>query len=187
MLKNNTRFEEKNVIDILNIMMNKLSIMEEKIKLHWSPDQLASREQNEVAKLPSTSTIYRMIHNGKIGKIEKIRMCHLRRKGKFKGHTYRQVRFDYEGRAIRMRAKEIYKREEVGHWEGDTIDSGKNGSKVKLVLLQWLRETRYCIVIKVENKTSEIVSKAIIEAMKNLPETFVKTITFDRGLGVFKL
>jgi len=126
------------------------SYIEEKIKLHWSPDQIANREQNEVAKLPSISTIYRMIHNGKIGKKEEIRMCHLRRKGEFKGHKYRQGRFDDEGRSIRMRPKEVYNREEIGHWEGDTIDSGKNGSKVKnkasfVTMVE--RKTRFCFEI----------------------------------------
>jgi len=43
------------------------SYIEEKIKLHWSPEQIVNREQNEIEKLPSISTIYRMIHNGRIG------------------------------------------------------------------------------------------------------------------------
>ena len=87
--------------------------IENKIKLHGSPEQIAEKQQTKIAKLPPTSTIYGMMHNGKI---EKIRMCHLRRKGKFKGHKYRQGRFDDESRSIGMKAKNIYKREEVGYW-----------------------------------------------------------------------
>lgn len=160
------------------------SYIEEKIKLHWSPEQIVNRKQEKIEKLPSISTIYRMIYNGKIGKKEKIGMYQLRRKGQFKGHKCRQGCFDDKGRSIRNRPKHVYKREEIGHWEGDTVDSGKNGSKVKskasfVTIVE--RKTRYCIVVKVPDKTSETVAKAIIEAMKDLPEGFVKTITFDRG------
>jgi IS30 family transposase len=37
------------------------------------------------------------------------------------------------------------------------------------------------IAIKVPNRTAEIVSQAIIKALKDFPEDMVKTITFDRG------
>lgn len=160
------------------------SYIEEKIKLHWSPEQIFNREQNEIEKLPSISTIYRMIHNGKIGKQERIRMCHLRRKGEFKGHKYRRGRFDDKGRSIRSRPNQIYKRDEIGHWEGDTIDSGKDGGNVrsKYCLVSLVeRKTRFCIVLLSKDKVAKNITKIIIEAMKDLPEGLVKTITFDRG------
>ena len=43
------------------------------------------------------------------------------------------------------------------------------------------RKSRMYIAIKVPNRTAEIVSQAIIKALKDFPEDMVKTITFDRG------
>lgn len=43
------------------------------------------------------------------------------------------------------------------------------------------RKSRMYIAIKVPNRTAEIVSQAIIKALKDYPEDMVKTITFDRG------
>lgn len=43
------------------------------------------------------------------------------------------------------------------------------------------RKSRMYIAIKVANRTAEIVSQAIIKALKDFPEDMVKTITFDRG------
>lgn len=43
------------------------------------------------------------------------------------------------------------------------------------------RKSRYYIAILVKNRKSENVTKAIINASKDLPKELVKTITFDRG------
>ena len=55
--------------------------IKEKIENHWSPEQLVNRAKMEKIKTPSTATVYRMIHRGVI---PKIKMEHLRRKGRFK-------------------------------------------------------------------------------------------------------
>ena len=55
--------------------------IKEKIENHWSPEQLVNRAKMEKIKTPSTATVYRMILRGII---PKIKMEHLRRKGRFK-------------------------------------------------------------------------------------------------------
>src|SRR5699024_2149433 len=59
---------------------NVLSYIEEKILLHWSPEQIANRNMEGIS-IPSSSIIYRMIHRKQI---RQITMEHLRRKGHFK-------------------------------------------------------------------------------------------------------
>ena len=55
--------------------------LENKIELHWSPDQIINRnEDNKPSQFPSISTIYRWI---RLGYIPKTNIEHLRRKGKF--------------------------------------------------------------------------------------------------------
>lgn len=43
------------------------------------------------------------------------------------------------------------------------------------------RKSRFYIAIKVKNRTTAVVTPAIIEALSGFPDELVKTITFDRG------
>lgn len=78
----------------------------------------------------------------------------------------------------------IYKRQEIGHWEADTVESGRFDHKRKsgycfVTLAE--RKSRYYIAILVKNRKSKNVTPAIINALKDFPKELVKTITFDRG------
>ena len=131
--------------------------------------------------MPSTSTIYRLIHAKKLPKTS---MENLRRKGKFKRPAEKRGKFNDKGRTIKKRSKEIYKRQELGHWEADTVESGRLDHKRKsgycfVTLAE--RKSRYYIAILVENRKSENVTPAIINALKDFPKELEKTITFDRG------
>ena len=161
----------KDVIDYLTVKINE----------HWSPEQISNRSTKVIYQTPSTSTIYRLIHAKKLPKIS---MENLRRKGNFKRPAEKRGKFNDKGRTIKKRPKEIYKRQEIGHWEGDTVESGRFDHKRKsdycfVTLVE--RKSRYYIAILVENRKSENVTPAIINALKDFPEELVKTITFDRG------
>lgn len=152
-----------------------------KISEHWSPEQISNRSTNVIKQVPSTSTIYRLIHAKKLPKTS---MEKLRRKGKFKRPAEKRGKFNDKGRTIKKRPKEIYTRQELGHCEADTVESGRLDYKRKsgycfVTLAE--RKSRYYIAILVENRKSENVTPAIINALKNLPKELVKTITFDRG------
>ncbi len=171
---NKFKIDDKNIFEYIEI----------KIKLHWSPEQISNRKSNEIKNIPSTSTIYRLIEKGKIGKQEKITKNNLRRKGKFKRPAETRGKFNDKGRTIKKRPAEVKKRETFGNWEGDTVESGRDDhvrkSKSCFVTLVE-RKSRFCIAILVPSKKESDVTSAIIEAMKNLPSELVKTITFDRG------
>ncbi len=157
-----------------------LSYVKEKIEKHWSPEQVRGRG-SDTLHIPSTSTIYRMIHERRLGPIT---MEKLRRKGNFKRPAETRGKFNDGGRTIKKRDKSIYKRKEVGHWEGDTVVSGKEDhtpkSKVCFVTLAE-RKARFFLAIKVPDRTAASVTPAIISALKKYPPELVKTITFDRG------
>lgn len=165
-----TKFS-KDVIDYLTIKINE----------HWSPEQISNRNTNAIDHIPSTSTIYRLIHSKKLLKTN---MGNLRRKGKFKRPAEKRGKFNDKGRTIKKRPKEIYKRQELGHWEADTVESGRFDHKRKsgycFVTLA-KRKSRYYIAILVENRKSENVTPAIINVLKDFPKELVKTIIFDRG------
>ena len=162
---------------------NVIEYIEEKIHLRWSPEQISHRIcDNENLNIPSTATIYRMIHDKRIPKVE---MIQLRRKGHFKRPAETRGKFNVSSsRSIKKRPKDIYKRLELGHWEGDTVESGRNDharkSSVCFVTLAE-RKSRFYIAIKVPSRKECYVTPAIIEALKQFPSELVKTITFDRG------
>lgn len=151
-----------------------------RIEEHWSPDEIYHRKCSDL-DIPSTSTIYRMIKQKRLGSIT---MKRLRRKGKFKRPAETRGKFNDGGRTIKKRDKSVYKRIELGHWEGDTVESGRVDHKRKssycfVTLAE--RKSRFYIAIKVKNRTAAVVTPAIIEALSGFPDELVKTITFDRG------
>ena len=157
-----------------------LEYIKSKIEIHWSPEQIANRVNYEL-NIPSFSTIYRMIHQKRLGTIC---MENLRRKGIFKRPAEKRGKFNDGGKTIRKRDKSVYGRKELGHWEGDTVESGRNDrkrkSKVCFVTLVERKSRKY-IAIKVPDKTAVSVTPAIIKALEAMPDDLVKTITFDRG------
>lgn len=155
--------------------------LRDRIEEHWSPEQIANRPEPSMEYIPSTSTIYRYIHEHRI---KRIHMKHLRRKGTFKRPAETRGRFNDKGRTIRKRPADVYRREEIGHWEGDTVESGridrKKKSKYCFVTLAERKSRKYLAVL-VPTRTAEHVTAAIINALKDFPDEMVKTITFDRG------
>ena len=159
-----------------------IEYIKNKIELHWSPDQIINRnDENKPDNFPSISTIYRWIH---LGYIPKTSIKQLRRKGKFNRPEETRGRFNL-GKTIKKRPKEVYRRNTFGHWEADTVVSGKQNkytlkSKYCFVTLAE-RLTRRYIVIWIPDRKEETVTNAIIELLKDLPSDAVKTITCDRG------
>ena len=179
----NRKYKERRTRCHRSIIATNASVeyIKTKIELHWSPDQITNRsDDNKPANFPSISTIYRWIH---LGYIPKIKIEHLRRKGKFKRPAETRGRFNL-GKTIKKRPKEVYKRNTFGHWEADTVVSGK--------LNNYTLKSKYCFVSLAERKTilylvkwipnrkEETVTNAIIELLKDLPKEAVKTITCDR-------
>lgn len=158
-----------------------LEYIQDRLLGNWSPEQIANRENKDIHNIPSTSSIYRYIHKGLLNKVT---MRNLRRKGNFKRPAETRGKFNDGGRTIKKRDKSVYKRDELGHWEGDTVESGridhKRKSKYCFVTLAERKSRKY-IAILVPSRTAKDVTPAIIEALKEYPDNLVKTITFDRG------
>ena len=133
----------------------KIDYIKEKLLLTWSPEQIANTPCE--LKMPSTRTIYRWIYE----KYVDVNLKVLRRKGKSRGKKETRGKFNL-GKTIRKRDKSVYKRQEFGHWEADTVVSGRGKSKACFATLAE-RKTRYYIAIKMPNRNAD------------------KTITCDRG------
>jgi IS30 family transposase len=103
----------------------------------------------------------------------------LRRKGKTRKRLGNGGRFT-TGKSIRKRDKSVYKRKEFGHWEADTVVSGRGKTSACFATLAE-RKTRFYIAIKIPDRKGCTLAKAVIAALSQLPKGAVKTITCDRG------
>ena len=150
-----------------------INYINEKLGLTWSPEQIANSESPYI--LPSFKTIYRWIYDKYLVKGNKKVLRH-----KGKKHNETRGKISNKGKSIRKRDKSVYKRIEFGHWEMDTVVSGRGKSKSSFVTLAE-RKTRYYIAIKVATREVSEVSKAVIKELSQYPASAVKTITTDNG------
>lgn len=102
-----------------------------------------------------------------------------------KKRKYRKIRpatNNKKGTSISERPIEIEKREQVGHWEIDTVVGKREASSVLLVLTE--RSTRQELIFKIKSKTQEQVIKVLDRLERRYGSNFskiFKTITSDNG------
>lgn len=142
------------------------------LKDQWSPEQIAS----EVAI--SHETIYRHVYADKAsgGDLYKSLRCQRKRRKRYAGGRDRRGQI-LGRRPISERPKYIEERRQIGHWEGDTL-IGKRHKHAIVSLVE--RKSGYAVLAKVENKTADLVSTAIIKRLKPIAKR-VRTLTYDNG------
>lgn len=82
------------------------------------------------------------------------------------------------GKSIEKRPEEINNRQELGHFEADTV-LGKRGTKEAILVLTD-RKTRLEMVRKIPDKTAESVIKELSKIITEYPG-MIKSITSDNG------
>lgn len=82
---------------------------------------------------------------------------------------------------IDERPKKVAERLEFGHYEGDFIESGKDGKGSLLVLVE--RKTRYPFLRYLEDRSTASVNRAVEEMLRGLP---VKSFTIDNDISFQK-
>ena len=126
----------------------------------------------------SHETIYRHVYADKAagGNLYQQLRCQKKRKKRYaSGHDRRgQI---VGRRPISERPAHIETRSQVGHWEGDTVIGAAHKQAV-VTLVD--RKSGYAVFAKVKNKTSDLVSSAIITKL-NAVTPLAKTLTFDNG------
>lgn len=159
--------------NIVQFPLEVIQIIEQRIKETWSPEQIAAYYKDD--GFPCYKTIYKWINDGTIINGNK---SLLRRKGKG-GWCETRGKFN-KGKSIRKRDKKIYKRADYGHWELDTVVSGRGKTKACFITLVE-RKSRFYKAIKSPNRHADIVARLIIDYLKHFPSELVKTITTDNG------
>ena len=145
----------------------------DRIAEQLSPEQVA-------AELPiSHETLYQHIYADKAagGALWRNLRCQKKRKKRYASGVERRGQI-VGRRPIHERPANVELRRTVGHWEGDTVIGA--GHKQAIVTLVE-RKSGYAVLMKVNHKTSELVSAAVIKKLEPIRDR-VKTITFDYGL-----
>jgi transposase, IS30 family len=146
-----------------------------------SPQGISERLKHVEKDKPyaSTKAIYKFVHSVHGRKIEK----HLYSKRiKRKGGAKRKRPVILDGRTmIDKRPKSVLKRLQFGHFEGDFIESGKDGHGSLLVLVE--RKTRYSFLLYTEDRKTEHINNLIAYTLRDVP---VKSITLDNDLSFQK-
>lgn len=140
--------------------------------LQWSPEQIASQ-------LPiSHETIYQRVYADKAlgGHLWRALRCQKQRRKRYGGGRDRRGQIPHR-RSISERPAGVEKRLHIGHWEGDTVIGAAHQQAI-VTLVE--RKSGYAVIAKVERKTAEQVSAAIVDRLGPIA-TCVKTITYDNG------
>lgn len=161
-------------------------IVAQKLKMLWSPEQIAGWLQgtypDDENYQVSHETIYRTLFIQARGALKKELLQHLRRTRVMRrSRRYTQKRDDH-GRisntiSISERPPSVEDRAVPGHWEGDLIFGTNNSQIVTLVE----RQTRYVMMAKVNSKDTETVINALVKHAQQLPQELYASLTWDRG------
>src|SRR5215207_10013712 len=154
----------------------------EKLKLWWSPEQIAGRLKiaAEDGRL-CHETIYQFVYSpeGRALELHRhlLRARRLRRR-RF-GRKPRSLKIPPE-RTIAQRPAEIGERHAIGHWEADLLIFRRAHGQANLTSLME-RTSRLVRLVPNHDRRSARVIGAIGEVLRPLPATARQTITFDRG------
>lgn len=130
-----------------------------------------------------TKTLYNYIEQGIFAGISNDNLWEKRNKKKrcYK-HVGRVSRTNRDCRSIEKRPERVEKREEYGHWEGDTV-KGPQGSTASLLTLTE-RKSREEIILWLASASQDAIKEAIDGLERKYGPAFkvkFKSITFDNG------
>lgn len=157
-----------------------------KLQLNWSPEQIAGWLKREYPEddynQVSHEAIYRSLFVQTRGVLKKELHQYLRSRRAIRRSKHASLKRSGLGQitntiSIRERPASVEDRAVPGHWEGDLIEGSKNSFILTLVE----RKSRYVMLMKIKNKTSECVASALIKQAKKLPDELYKSLTLDRG------
>jgi len=146
-----------------------------------SPEGISGRikEVRKDLQYVSAKAIYKFVWSPHGRKIEK----HLYSKSVHKkGGPKRDTTVSIDGRVmIDQRPKKVETRREFGHYEGDFIESGRDGRGSLLVIVE--RKTRYPFLKYLEDRTTANVNQAVKEMLGDNP---IESLTIDNDISFQK-
>ena len=166
------------------------SYVKEKLKLGWSPEQIALRlPTDHPGEIISHEAIYQYVYaqiyrdgNGAVkeGGEDLRKYLPRRHKRRAKNCLREAQRLERMGKlpSIEDRPKEAERRKEIGHFEDDTIVSRQSSVRIKSINE---RASGVVFLGKMADGTSKESTRVVCERLSAVPSSFRKTLTRDRG------
>lgn len=162
----------------IKMTVDLIDIIEKKLEIEWSPEQISGWLLNEKSILISHERIYQHVWQDKRkgGELFKYLRCQgkkydKRRNGKStRGQIKNQISID-------DRPKVVNDKKRVGDWEIDTV-IGKNHQGAIVTVVE--RKTLFTVAALVNSKQADPVTTATIQLLTPL-KSRVHTITADNG------
>ena len=151
------------------------------LKEDQSPEGISGRLKSveRCIRYASTKAIYKFVYSTYGRQIEKFLYSKAVHK---KSGPKRGKSISIDGRAmIDERPKRVENRREFGHFEGDFIESGKDGKGSLLMLVE--RKTRYPFLQYLEDRTTENVNRVVGEMLDGIP---IESLTIDNDISFQK-
>jgi len=152
--------------------------VEEKLRLCWSPEQIAGRMRQEIGKHICHETIYSFVYEEKT----EWKVFFRQRKGRYRrrwGTKEReQKREEAKKKRINTRPFVVETRARIGDWEGDTIVGGE---KTTGILTHAERKSGYLLGDLFLKKSAEKIRKQTVKRFRSVPEDKKYTLTYDNG------
>ena len=161
-------------------------LVQARLELQWSPQQIAGWLKVEFPHDPelrvSHETIYLSLFVQSKGLLRKELTRELRTGRAIRRAARSSVRGNGKGQNIGMvhiseRPAEAEDRAVPGHWEGDMF-SGSNNSHIATLVE---RSSRFVMLVKLPNKTADVVATALASSVQEPPEQLRRSLTWDRG------
>jgi len=161
-------------------------IVARKLAVQWSPQQISgwlrSAFPSDAGMQVSPETIYRSLFVQSRGVLRRCLLNHLRRQRHFRHSRAGAGRRPRQGQiidavSIRERPAEVQDRAVPGHWEGDLLEGARGTFIATLVE----RQSRFVILVRLPNKETHTVVRALARRVRRLPHGLMKSLTWDRG------
>lgn len=159
--------------------------VEQKLKLRWSPEQIAQALRAEYPEDESMrvshETIYSYLYVQGRGHLKKEVTRYLRQHRPTR--RPRQGRVEHRGKILNMvsihqRPPEVEERNIPGHWEGDLVMGARNQSALGTLVE---RKTRFVILVPLKAHDARSVRQAMVRNIRHLPEHLRRSMTYDQG------
>jgi IS30 family transposase len=156
----------------------------QKLAGYWSPEQISGWLKTEfphnTGMQISHETIYKTLFIQARGALKKELIGHLRRHKPMRKTAKKASGSPITHTnpiSIRQRPAEVEDRAVAGHWEGDLLAGGRATAIATLVE----RQSRFVILVKIDNKQTTSVVTALIRQVRQLPVQLRRSLTWDRG------
>jgi len=163
-----------------------IRLITRKLQRQWSPEQIAGwlkrRFPHDERYHVSHETIYTSLFIQARGVLKKELLACLRSQRVMRRSRHGSLKRKGLGSivdaiSISERPASVEDRAVPGHWEGDLI-AGSNNSYIATLVE---RHSRYVMLAKIKNRSTDTVIKALIKQSRTLPSELYKSLTWDRG------